>query len=60
MTIPERPIAIMEEGTGRYLFDLDPPDDLWFSMLAFCEVKGITMQELIQRAVADFLHSEGQ
>jgi hypothetical protein len=49
----ERPIIIRMAGSDES-FEFNPPDDLWVSMLAFCEVKGITIRELILTALEDW------
>lgn len=54
MDAPERPIEIRCAETGE-AFDFDPPDDLWADMLAFAEAAGITVAELIEQAVGEFL-----
>lgn len=51
---PERPITIHLAGSGES-FKFDPPDDLWLDMLAYCEVAGLTLQELINHALEEFL-----
>ncbi len=50
---PERPITITTPDGES--FEFDPPDELWLDMLAFCEVTGLNVEQLIKRALAEYL-----
>ena len=54
LDFPERPITIRVEGS-REAFEFNPPDDLWLDMRAYCLVTGLTIEELIKRALTEQL-----
>lgn len=47
-------ITIRLASTGE-TFALDPSRALWRDMEAYCAVTGLTVEELINKALADFL-----
>jgi hypothetical protein len=50
-------IVVHEAGTGAS-FDFTPPPALWLDMQAFAAAAGLTIEELINRAVEDFFRRE--
>lgn len=51
--IPTRPIVIANKETGQH-FEFYPPDELWLDMIAFCQVTGITLDDLIRKSLDHF------
>ncbi len=54
--IPE--IVIHCAGSGES-FALDPDEETWLNMQAYCEAAGVSVQELINMALEEFFDTYG-
>jgi len=58
--VDDPPTIVFREAGSGATWEWTPPLDLWLDMQAFAAASGLSIEEVINRALTDWLRKEGE